>query len=80
MYPFERSTHIFFSGAGNSVSIILSVSGHHPLVLPHGICAYSLRSSSALYSTTPYNIGHLSETEKHAKGISVIVPLLFHLR
>jgi hypothetical protein len=25
-------------------------------------------------------IGHLSEAEKHAKGISVIVPLLFHLR
>jgi hypothetical protein len=25
-------------------------------------------------------IGHLSETEKHAKGISGIVPLLFHLR
>ena len=26
------------------------------------------------------SIGHLSETGKHAKGISVIVPLLFHLR
>jgi len=51
---------IISNGADNSVSIILSVSGRRPLVLPHGIC-------------------HLSETEKHAKGINVIVRLLFHL-
>jgi NF-kappa-B-activating protein C-terminal domain len=45
----------FFSGAGNSVSIVLSVSGHRLLVLPHGICAYSLCSSSCIiFNQLPY--------------------------
>jgi hypothetical protein len=52
---------IISNGAGNSVSIVLSVSGRRPLVLPQGIC-------------------RLNETEKHAKGINVIAPLLFHLQ
>lgn len=76
----RRETLIFFfPGAGNSVSIVLSVSGHRLLVLPHGICAYSLCSSSCIiFNQLP--IGRLSETEKHAKGINVFVPLLFHLQ
>ena len=39
-----------FPGADNSVQVALSVFGRRPLVLPHGICAYSSSSSSALYS------------------------------
>ena len=45
-----QNPHIFFTGADNNVSIIRSVSGRRPLVLQHGICAYSLFSSSTLYS------------------------------
>jgi hypothetical protein len=80
MYPLERSTHIslIFPAAGNSVSIVLSVSGRHPLVLPHGICAYSLMFLECIiFNQLPK--GHLSETGRHAKGINVIVPLLFQL-
>ena len=41
---------VFSKGADNSVLIVLSVSGPRPLVLPQGVCAYSLFfSSSTLY-------------------------------
>jgi hypothetical protein len=42
------------------------------------VCVFSIFVECIIFNQLP--IGHLSEIEKHAKGINAIVPLLFHLQ